>query len=214
MRFLPICLFCGCIATESLRVSQDCVDQHATAIKTACGEISRLNGAAPIPETVRQMVEGIYDDADKVSRWTALTKEHLGVTAAPIDIANDSEEVGAMALYRNRIDLERALKKALPLPGLKGHDSGGGLITGLLAAGGPMATILGIGYGLMRKRKKELGHLKKAVKQGIAVISSSEDPEIRKKASSHPNLLIEYGEEKGDSYRERARSLQSGDDSA
>jgi len=221
MKFIPLLLLCGCIATESLRVSQDCIDQHAESIKTACSEIARTNGEAAVPLVVREMVQGIYDDAGKVSRWTALTKEHLGPVAASIDITNDSEEVGAMALYRNRIALERTIKKALPLPGLKGSTSGGGLVEGLLMGGGPLATILGVAYGVARKRKKQLNeakqennHLKKAVDQGISVIATSQDPEIRKRAASHPNLVIEYAEKKEKKYHERARCLLSGDESA
>jgi hypothetical protein len=138
--------------------------------------------------------------------WTSLMREDVGRAENAPDIMTNAE-IEEQAIYKSRIDMKKALKEAIPLPlspsggsGLPWVDYGakGGL--------GLITTVLGV---LLKKQMGKTRVAEDAAKEGMEVIGSSSDPDLKKRAANKPNLRRKYVEQKNSNYELEIKQLET-----
>jgi hypothetical protein len=195
----------GC-TSQSIRVAVESVDQRAQVAADALETVARISQSEGLPPAVIAPIQDAYKAVGGIRPWTTLMRADVGRTEAAPQIMTNAE-VEEQAIYKSRIDMKNALKEAIPLPLSPGGGSGlPWADVGTKGVLGLVTTVLGV---LLKKQIGKTRVAEDAAKEGMEVIGSSSDPDLKKRAANKPNLRRKYVEQKNSNYELEIRQLEN-----
>lgn len=217
-------LAAGCL-TEGRKASQESIRLLAARQMDAAARVVEISRAEPVSPAVADVVSDMFEDAQEITKWTALTISDFGRVSSDISLDGDTQ-ASKRALYEREIALRQAASGAVKETLGITSDDGGALgidpASALELLAGPI--VGGIGAILWRRERKkkraaevetsatkdDLATSRQAVREAIQVIGQSKDTGIRKTAAQRANLLREFAKIKQEEYDERVDEIEHG----